>query len=95
MLQRRIDEAPDRRDGADRGMRHGAEELRGGDRGDRQRAARAAGERRDPDDDALGDAALAHDLAGEDEEGNREQRKVVEAAEHVGLDRGERRVDHE
>src|SRR5215831_10897649 len=93
--ERRKDEAADGRDGADRGVGHGAKELGGGDRGDRQRAACAAGERRHPDDDAPRDAALAHDLAGEYEERDRQQRKAVEAAEHVGLDGGERNVDDE
>ena len=93
--QRRVDQAADRRDRADGGMRHRSEQFRRRDRRDRQRAARASGQRRDPDDDPLGDAALPHDLAGENEEGNGEERKVVEASEHVGLDRRERYVCHE
>ena len=56
------------------------------DRRHRERAAHAADDRHDHGDDAPRDAALRHDLAGQHEERHGEQRKIVEAAEHVGLD---------
>src|ERR1700736_1510293 len=67
-------------------MRHGAEELGRGDRGDRERSAHAADERDDPDHHPPRNSALRHDLAREHEERHRQQRKIVEAAENVGLD---------
>jgi hypothetical protein len=57
-----------------------------------ERAAHAADDRHHHGDDAARDAALRHDLAGEHEERHRKQRKIIEAAEHIGLDRLGRHV---
>ena len=46
----------------------------------------AADNRHDHGDDAPRDAALRHDLAGQHEERHGQQRKIIQAAEHVGLD---------
>ena len=68
-------------------MRHRSEQFRRRDGRHRQRAAHPADDRDYPGDDASGDAAAAHNLAGKHEERHREQRKIVEAAEHIGLNR--------
>ena len=68
-------------------MRHRSEQFRRRDGRHRQRAAHPADDRDHPGDDASGDAAAAHNLAGKHEERHREQRKIVEAAEHIGLNR--------
>ena len=93
--QRRIDHPADRHDGADRGVRHRAEQLRGRDRRHAERAAHAADQRDHPDHDPARDAALRHDLAGQHEERHRQQREIVEAAEQIGLDRLGRHVGDE
>ena len=87
LLERGIDHPAHGDDGADGGVRHRAEQFGRRHRGHRERAAHAADDGHDHGDDAPRDAALRHDLAGEHEERHREQRKIVEAAEHVGLDR--------
>ena len=86
LLERGIDHPAHGDDGADGGVRHRAEQFGGRDRRHRERAAHAADDRHDHVDDAPRDAALRHDLAGQHEERNGQQRKIVEAAEHVGLD---------
>ena len=55
---------------------------RGRDRRQRERAAHAADDRQRPLDQPARDAAAPHDVAGKDEQRDRQQRKVVEAAEH-------------
>ena len=88
-------QAADRNHGADRGVRHGAKQFRRRHSRHGKRPAYAADDRHHPVDDAIGDAAAAHDLAGQDEERHRQQRKVVEAAEHIGLDDLQRHVSDE
>src|SRR5206468_12826310 len=73
-----IYEAPDRGHAADARARDRAEELAGGDRSERQRAAHAADHRGDPRHQAPGDPALAHDLAREDEERDRSEEHTSE-----------------
>ena len=93
--QRRIDQPADRDHGADRGVRHRAEQFRRRDGRHRERAAHAADDRDHPGDHATRDAALRHDLAGENEIRHGQQRKIVEAAEHVGRHRDQRHVGDE
>ena len=91
-LERGIDHPAHRHDGADGGVRHRAEQFRRGDRCHGERAAHAADHGHHHGDDPPRNAALRHDLAGQHEEWHSQQRKVVEAAEHIGLDRLGRHV---
>ena len=85
--QLRNHEPADRGDAADARAGHRAKQLRRGDRRQGERAAHPANDREHPFDQPAGDAAAAHDLAGEDEQRYRQQREVVEAAEQRAMDR--------
>ena len=84
---------------ADRGgvghrrARDGAEHGRGQDVDQRQAAAHEADEHLGEVDDPLGHAALGHDGAGQDEERDRQQRKVVHAVGRLDHDGFERQAD--
>ena len=85
LLKRGIDHPAHRHDRADGGVRHRAEQLGRRHGRHRERPAHAADDGHDHGNDAPRDTALRHDLAGEHEERNGQQRKIIEAAEHVGL----------
>ena len=77
----------------DGGAGDAAEEGRGEDVDERQPAADPADEDLGEVDQPLGHAALAHDGAGEDEEGNGEEREIVGAVGDLEHHRFERQVD--
>ncbi len=70
----------------DRGARHAGEDHRADDVHVREPAAHPARERHREIVDAVGDAGRVHQVAGEDEERHREQRKRVDAACHAMQD---------
>ncbi len=83
-------DAADRRDGRRRRPRDGAEHDAGPDRGDRQAGLGPSQQRFGPIDQPAGNSAVAHDLAGKDEERHRQQRRAVQGSEHHLVQRGGR-----
>src|SRR6516225_1161432 len=85
LLERWVDHPAHGDDGADGGMRHRAEQF--GSRHCRhgKRTAYPADHRHYHRDNPARDATLRHDFTGENEKRHGEQWKVVQAAEHVGL----------
>ncbi len=77
----------------DGGARDGAEHGRGQDVDQRQAAANEADEHLGQVDDPLRHAAFGHDGAGQDEERDRQQRKIVHAVGRLDHDGFERQVD--
>ncbi len=82
--------AADRGNVGDCGPGHPAEKQRGQDRHLPQAAAQAADQRRGQRDQAFGNAAAHHDLAGEDEQRDRDQRRRAGAGGNL-LDQHHRR----
>ena len=71
---------------------NGAEDRRSADRGQAEVAAHPPQRASAPDDEPAGDAAAAHQLAGEDEEGHRQERVVLDPAVHDLMDHQGRHV---
>ena len=88
--QPRIERLPDRRDRRNTRARNRADQGRCTDRRDPERARNTADQGQHPDDQPVGDAGRAHQFAGENEERDRQQRVILEPAEHDLMDRHRR-----
>ena len=93
LLHLRDHDRADRGGIRDRRARDAAEEGGGQDVDQSEAAADEADEHLGEIDQALGEPALGHDAAGQDEERDREQREVVGAVGHLEHHRLERDVD--